>query len=71
MSPSFQQPLFITLGVADEKPEGGQKLPLPAEDRVKFLEQKDHEIVGVGCSVTLVTVVGSKRLAKGRDKRKI
>ena len=23
----FQQPLLITLGVADEKPEGGQKAP--------------------------------------------
>ena len=23
----FQEPLLITLGVADEKPEGGQKAP--------------------------------------------
>ena len=30
----FQKPLLITVGVADEKPEGGQKAP-PAEDRVK------------------------------------
>ena len=30
----FQQPLLITLGVADEKPEGGQKAPPPALDRV-------------------------------------
>ena len=25
----FQQPLLITLGVADEKPEGGAKSPPP------------------------------------------
>ena len=34
----FQQPLLITLGVADGKPEGGQKAPPPpppAEDKVK------------------------------------
>ena len=31
----FQQPLLITLGVADKKPEGGKKPPFPAEDRVK------------------------------------
>ena len=28
----FQQPLLITLGVADEKPEGGQKEPPPPRD---------------------------------------
>ena len=28
----FQQPLPITLGVADEKPEGGQKAPPPPRD---------------------------------------
>ena len=28
----FQQPLLITLGVADEKPEGGQKAPSPPRD---------------------------------------
>ena len=27
----FQQPLLITLGVADEKPEGGQKAPPPRD----------------------------------------
>ena len=26
---TFQQPLLITPGVADEKPEGGKKAPLP------------------------------------------
>ena len=31
----FQQPLLITLRVADEKPEGGGKKPPSAEDRVK------------------------------------
>ena len=33
----FQQPLLITLGVTDEKPEGAQKAPPPPppkEDRV-------------------------------------
>ena len=31
----FQQPLLITLGVADETPEGAKSPPPPAEDRVK------------------------------------
>ena len=35
----FQQPLLITLGVADEKPEGGgKKPPLPVRDRVKIVK---------------------------------
>ena len=34
----FQQPLLITLGVTDEKPEGVKKPPPPpAKDRVKVL----------------------------------
>ena len=33
----FQQPLLITLGVADEKPEGGPKSPPPRD-----IGLKDH-----------------------------
>ena len=35
----FQQPLLITLGVADEKPEGpkSRRRPPPAEDRLNYI----------------------------------
>ena len=35
----FQQPLLITLGVADEKPEGGQKAPPPRDIGLKTGER--------------------------------
>ena len=39
----FQQPLLITLGVADEKPEGGPKKPPPPRDiGLKAFTDFDH-----------------------------
>ena len=35
----FQQPLLITLGAADEKPEGGQKAPPPRDIGLKVHSQ--------------------------------